>query len=882
MVELLRTIFYDRHVALSATMTDFGGWNMPLNYPKGIIEEHLITRKSAGLFDVSHMGRFIVRGKNSLLFLQHVLTNNAAALEVNQSQYTMIQNPNGGALDDAYLYKFSPNEYILVANAGNQLRDWEHLSNIAKRYTGGVEFEDKSIEIAMLSLQGPKSKEIIASLLEGGKIPEPVKNAMGSVTIKGSKILVARTGYTGEPLGFEFFVAREDALKLWDALVEKGATPIGLGARDTLRMEAGLPLYGHELGVDKEGKEIPIFAVPLSKFAVSFSPLKENFLGKDALVKQFDTLKKIIKQDFSDIKALPKRVMPFAVSGRGIARQGFMVLKNDKQVGYVTSGTMIPYYKTTGEGLYTKISEERAMRAIGLALIDSTVAEGDKIQIDIRGVKADAVIVKWHMRSDSAPYARPILAEHSSAAEKELSPASYQQKAGELLEKALMNTWWRQKECINLIPSEQTQSPATRLLSVMDPAFRYGEHKKVKSFYDTEVFYYQGTDFIQEVENLIGVEFKKYLGCKNVEARAISGQMANTAVFAAMLDYINRDNRKIEPRRMEYVMNNHIIRGGHLSAQPMGALNNFIRIDPKTEKASVINFPTLPDNPYKIDVNATKKLVGEYKPELIIFGKSMVLHPEPVEEVKAFIQAQGIKSIVMYDMAHVLGLIGPYFQEPFKDGADIVTGSTHKTFFGPQRGIISSNFVPEEDNFKLWEAIENRVFPGSVSNHHLGTLLALLMSAYEMNQFKDEYQEKVITNAKALGKALKDLGLAVAGDAAVSFTETHQVIVNVGYGKGPEVAKRLEENNIIVNYQATPDEEGFTASGALRLGSSEMTRFGMNEEAFKQIAQLIKDCIDGKPVKEEAKLLRSKFRELQFCFKEPEIAEKIQKLHGLI
>jgi len=882
MVELLKTIFYDRHVALSATMTDFGGWNMPLNYPRGIIEEHLQTRKSAGLFDVSHMGRFIVRGKNSLLFLQHILTNNAAALEVNQAQYTFIQNANGGALDDAYLYKFSPNEYILVANAGNQLRDWEHLSHIAKRYTGGVEVEDKSIEIAMLSLQGPKSKEILNSLLEEGKIPEPVKNSISSVKINNNKVLVARTGYTGEPLGFEIFVARENALKLWDTLIEKGASPIGLGARDTLRLESGLPLYGHELGVDKEGKEIPIFSVPLAKFAVSFSPSKENFIGKDALVKQFEALKKFIKQDYSDIKTLPKRVLPFAVIGRGIARQGFMVLKDGNQAGYVTSGTMIPYFKTHGTGVFSKPSEEHSMRAIGLALLDSTVTEGDMIQIDIRGVKADAVIVKWHLRSDAPPYARPILAEHAPAPEINRPPASSQQKAGELLEKAFQNTIWRQKECINLIPSEQTQSPATRLLTVMDPAFRYGEHKKVKSFYDAEVFYYQGTDFIQETENLIGLEFKKYLGCENVEARAISGQMANMAVFAAMLDYINRDNRKAETRRLEYVMNNHIIRGGHLSAQPMGALNNFIRIDPKTEKPSIINFPTLAENPYKIDVNAAKKLVADFKPELIIFGKSMVLHPEPVGEIKDFIRAQGITSIVMYDMAHVLGLIGPYFQEPFKDGADIVTGSTHKTFFGPQRGIIASGFTPKEDNFKLWEAIENRIFPGSVSNHHLGTLLGLLMSAYEMNEFKDEYQEKVISNAKVLAKALKDLGLDVAGDSKVSFTETHQVILNVGYAKGPETAKRLEENNIIVNYQATPEEEGFTASGAIRLGSSEMTRFGMKENDFKELAQLIKDCIDGKPVKEEVKLLRSKFLELQFCFKEPEIAEKIQKLHELL
>ncbi|OGF44703.1 MAG: glycine cleavage system protein T [Candidatus Firestonebacteria bacterium RIFOXYC2_FULL_39_67] len=881
MSELLKTVFFDKHIAANATMTDFGGWNMPLNYPRGILEEHLITRKNAGLFDVSHMGRFVIRGKNSLLFLQHVLTNNAAALDINQAQYTIIQNSNGGAIDDAYLYKFAPTEYILVVNAGNQLRVWEHLSHTAKRYSSAVEFEDRSIEIAMLSLQGPKSKTILSSLLEGGRIPDPVKNAMSSITIKGSKILIARTGYTGEPLGFELFIAREDALKVWDALIEKEAIPVGLGARDTLRLESGLPLYGHELGVDLEGKEIPIFAVPLSKFAVSFSPLKENFLGKEALLKQFEAQKKIIKKDYSAINDLPKHILPFAIIGRGIARQGFKVYKGEKAVGYVTSGTMIPYFKTTGEGLATGISEERGMRAIGLALLDSDISEGDNIQVDIRGVKADGIIVKWHLRTDAPPYARPILAEHTALV-KPLSENTYKEKTENLLEKAFNNTVWRQKECINLIPSEQTHSPATRLLSVMDSSFRYAEHKKVRSFYDTEVFYYQGTDFIAEVENLLAAEFRKYLGCKNVETRTVSGQMANTAVFAAMLDFVNRDNRKAEPRRLKNVMNNHIIKGGHLSAQPMGALNNFIQIDPVTERPSVINFPTLPGNPYKIDANAAKRLIAENLPDLIIFGKSLVLHPEPVEEVKAFMQAQGIKSIVMYDMAHVLGLIGPYFQEPFKDGADIVTGSTHKTFFGSQRGIISSDFAEKDDNYKLWETIENRVFPGSVSNHHLGTLLGLLMSAYEMNNFKDEYQEKVIMNAKALAKALKDLGFEVAGDPAVSFTETHQIIVNVGYAKGPEVAKRLEENNIIVNYQATPEEEGFTASGALRLGSQEMTRFGLNEDDFKTVAQLIKDAFDGKSVKEEVKKFRENFLDLKFCFKEPELEEKIQRLHSLI
>lgn len=256
-----------------------------------------------------------------------------------------------------------------------------------------------------------------------------------------------------------------------------------------------------------------------------------------------------------------------------------------------------------------------------------------------------------------------------------------------------------------------------------------------------------------------------------------------------------------------------------------------------------MNFPVCRDNIYKIDVEGTKKLIDEYRPELIIFGKSMVLHREPVAEIRAFVDAQNIPTTIMYDMAHVLGLIGDHFQNPFADGAEIVTGSTHKTFFGPQRGVIGVNYQREDLKWGLWEAIESRTFPGSVSNHHLGTQLGMLMAAYEMNHFKDAYQSAIIANAKHFARALKAQGLDVQGDPAIDYTETHQVIVSVGYGTGPEVAERLEENNVIVNYQATPEEEGFTASGALRMGVSEMTRFGFGPAEFDELAALMADCI---------------------------------------
>ena len=275
--------------------------------------------------------------------------------------------------------------------------------------------------------------------------------------------------------------------------------------------------------------------------------------------------------------------------------------------------------------------------------------------------------------------------------------------------------------------------------------------------------------------------------------------------------------------------------------------------------------------------------MDEYRPELIIFGKSMVLHREPVAEIRQFLDNQDIPSVVMYDMAHVLGLIGPHFQEPFMEGADFVTGSTHKTFFGTQRGVVGSRFHEDEERYELWEALTRRAFPGSVSNHHLGTLLGLLVAAYEMNHFKDEYQSRVIANAKAFARALKDCGLDVAGDPDIDFTETHQVVVRVGYSHGPEIAGRLEANNIICNYQAGPDEEGFTASGALRLGVSEMTRFGMREDDFRSIAELIRDVVaNNSDVADKVKVLRERFDALQFCFSGDEYAELLEKLHRLI
>jgi aminomethyltransferase len=615
---------------------------------------------------------------------------------------------------------------------------------------------------------------------------------------------------------------------------------------------------------------------------VSFSPFKGEFVGLAALARQFEALEKIIARDYSTIADLPRLIQPIAVAGRGIAREGAKVFKGNKHVGYVTSGTMIPMWAVKGEGLASTQTDQRELRPICLAYIDSDIIEDEKVTIDIRGRAVDAVVVPFHMRSDAPPCARPIVFDHELEAEK-LPTGDAPTKVRHLLEKTLENTRWRQRECINLIPSEMTISPMARLVSVMDPAFRYAEHRKLEAFYEADIFYYQGTKFISEVERLLDEEMRKFLGCEEVEMRLISGQMANTAVFSAMVDYINRADRKREPRRIRQVMNNHISKGGHLSAQPMGALKDYVAHDPRTERPAVVNFPVLADNRYNIDVPATLELIDEYRPELIIFGKSMVLHREPVAEISRFLNAQGIDAVVMYDMAHVLGLIGPHFQQPFAEGADLVTGSTHKTFFGTQRGVVGSRFQEHEERYELWEALYRRSFPGSVSNHHLGTLLGVLIAAYEMNHFKDEYQAKVIANAKAFARAMKDCGLDVAGDPTIDFTETHQVVVNVGYACGPEIASRLEANNIICNYQASPDEEGFTASGSLRMGVSEMTRFGMGKDDFRALASLIHDVVvNNANVTDQVKALRERFCELRFCFRGNEYVDVMEKLHELL
>jgi aminomethyltransferase len=884
METLLRTPLFERHVELGGQMVPFGGWEMPLQYASGIVHEHLATRRMAGLFDVSHMGRLIVRGAGALAFLQHALTNNAAALKVGQGQYTLIPDDGGAAIDDAYLYRFFQDSYLLVVNAANREKDRQHLQAVASRFET-VELIDQTHETAMFSLQGPRAKAILGSIIERGGLPEPKRNALSIVRCAGTEVWLSRTGYTGEPLCFELFLPAAGAAALWDLLLKHGAHPVGLGARDTLRLEAGLPLYGHELGLDPQGRPIPIFAVGLARFAVSFSPLKGDFIGRKALHKQFQALKHFTQGRFDTLPDLPHSIRCFELIDKGIARAGAQVFQSGAPVGWVTSGTMVPYLPYEGQGLASFMSEQATRRAVGLALIDSRIQEGDLIEVDVRGKRVKAGVMPYLLRSEAPPYSRPItwsMYRNRPAATARADSDALQQLRG-WVRKALDNHVWRREQCINLIPSEQTPSPLVRLLSITDPVGRYAEHKKVKAFGDAEVFYYQGTRFIAAVESALAEQMGLFLGCSRIETRPISGQMANMVVFSALVDYINRTDRRSEQRRLRSVMNHHIMNGGHLSAQPMGALRDYIMRDPEAEQPATVNFPPLSGNPYDIDLAACRELMDRHRPELIILGKSMTLHKEPVAAVRRMIDELQLDTVLLYDMAHVLGLCGPHFQQPFAEGADLVTGSTHKTFFGTQRGIVAADPQPDDPaRTALWEAVQRRAFPGAVSNHHLGTLLGLLAAAMEMNAFKDRYQPLVIANAKAFARALHTAGLNVAGDPAIDFTETHQVIVTVGYSQGPAMAERLEASNIICNYQAIPEEEGFTASGALRLGVAEMTRFGMQPEDFGTLAQLMADSIlHNTNVKEKVTALRGRFLDMRFCFDERQIHDLMEQLHRL-
>lgn len=343
-----RTYLYDSHLALGAKMTEFGGWEMPLQY-SSIIEEHNAVRTSAGIFDTSHMGTFIIFGENSGDFLDKVTVSDMKNLTDKKARYSMILNENGGVKDDIIVYKFA-NEYMMVVNAGNLDKDWDWLN---KFKTENMELQNRSLDICLLALQGPKSAEILQNISET-EIKDMKYFTCSELKLKNISAnfcRVARTGYTGED-GFEIFISREQSKLLWDKLISLDAKPCGLGCRDTLRLEACMPLHGHEIDEN------------INPIDAGFGKIiywENNFNGKNKLLA---------------IKDNPlKKSVAFECSG-GIARNGNKVFAGGKEAGYVTSGTFSPTLK----------------KAIGMALIDFGT-DDNEVEIEIHNNRRKAVIV---------------------------------------------------------------------------------------------------------------------------------------------------------------------------------------------------------------------------------------------------------------------------------------------------------------------------------------------------------------------------------------------------------------------------------------------------------------------------------------------------------
>jgi len=393
---------------------------------------------------------------------------------------------------------------------------------------------------------------------------------------------------------------------------------------------------------------------------------------------------------------------------------------------------------------------------------------------------------------------------------------------------------WR-NQCINLIASENVVSQRVRGQSGSDFAHRYAEGHPGER-------YYRGTSYIDEIENQLKTNLKIMFECAHSEVRPISGTNANEAVFSRLLS------------SGDVVMVNSTPGGGHISHHKEGSLGKFTK--------NIIDIPLTKDG-YHMDLENTMYLIEKAKPKMIVVGKSLFLHPEPVAELAEV--CQQYKTRIMYDAAHVLGLIaGKKFQRPLLEGAFLMTASTHKTYFGSQRGIILSNMEEE-----YWRKIDRGAFPGSSSNHHLDTLAQMAIATYEMMEFGEQYAEDTIKNARALAAALDSYGFDVQGKE-FGFTDSHQVAVNVKEFRGGErVSRTLELNDIILNMNMLPHEplRNHDRPEGIRIGVQEMTRFGMGDKAMGRIAELIKECIiDKKPVKEEVNRFRAKYKKIKYSY----------------
>jgi len=357
MSELRKTPLHAVHLESGAKMVPFGGWDMPVEY-SGLIAEHQAVRTAAGLFDVSHMGEFEVAGPGALAFLQRATANDVAKLGVGQAQYSALPMPTGCPVDDVIVYRRGPERYLMVVNAANVAKDWAWLQS---QQPSGCTLDDRSDTFALLALQGPKAQVILQGLT-----PLDLE-AIGfyrfaEAAVCGHPAIVARTGYTGED-GFELFLAPEDAPVAWRRLLEAGRphglVPAGLGARDTLRLEARMMLYGNDMD-----ETTTLIEAGLG-WIVSFDEAKGDFSGRSVLLEQ-------------KTKGAPRKLIGFETTERGIPRHGYPVFLGDEQTGAVTSGTYAPYLQ----------------KSIGLAYLPTARASvGTELAVGIRGRRIGARVV---------------------------------------------------------------------------------------------------------------------------------------------------------------------------------------------------------------------------------------------------------------------------------------------------------------------------------------------------------------------------------------------------------------------------------------------------------------------------------------------------------
>lgn len=360
-LELKRTPLNAAHRRLGGRMVDFGGWDMPVQYPAGTLEEHMRTRTHSGLFDVSHMGEIDVRGADAISFVNQITSNDVTKLVDGQAQYSALTTPQGTVVDDLLVYRFAEDHLLLVVNAGTTDKDWDWISSHLKN--GAVELRNVSSEYCQIAIQGPDAVGILKPLTNLS-LDEIKYYHFREGTVDGVPAIVSRTGYTGED-GFEVYAASDKAEQLWNKLLDagnsgspEGVLPCGLAARNTLRLEAGMSLYGHE--IDETTTLLEANLGWICKLS------KGEFEGREALAQQKES-------------GVSRRLVGFEMIERGIARDDQSVLINGEPVGKVTSGSPAPFLK----------------KNIGFAYVPVQFAnEGQDIQIDVRGRPTGARIVK--------------------------------------------------------------------------------------------------------------------------------------------------------------------------------------------------------------------------------------------------------------------------------------------------------------------------------------------------------------------------------------------------------------------------------------------------------------------------------------------------------